>query len=154
MKGPIARSDAFRLLKGETRPSRVNYNAPQFPGVTDLKPPLGLHGAGRLEWLRLVPVLIESGVLTVGDIAVLEDYCRALSDLRRYEAKAARAGADVAIAKGYANQVVKLRAQANHLRTHLGLTPVSRRSVKAHGHGQMAPRLNQFLASKNNHRGA
>jgi phage terminase small subunit len=61
---------------------------------------------------------------------VLENYCRTLTDLRMYERKAKRAGAELAIAKGYANQVIKLRTQVNILARELGLTPSSRSMLK------------------------
>ena len=122
---------AIRLAKGETRPSRVNYDEPVLPAPPSLTPPADLKGAGRTEWLRLGDSLRVAGVLTEADRSAFADYCYALSDLRRYEAKARRVGLELAIAKGYANQVRHLRAQVSMLRSHLGLTPSSRTSVKA-----------------------
>jgi P27 family predicted phage terminase small subunit len=111
----------------------VNYHEPDLPApsATDLAPPTSLKGVGRQEWMRLAQSLSVAGVLTAADRSAFLDYCLALSDLRRYEAKARRAGLELSIAKGYANQIVKLRTQVTALRSHLGLTPSSRAAVKA-----------------------
>lgn len=123
---------AEKLAKGERRPSRVNYDEPQFepPKAEALRPPSGLDGAGLREWKRQIDRLAVRGVLTEADLAAFEDYCRALSQLRSYELKAKRAGLEQAIAKGFQNQVLKLRAQVNILRRECGLTPSSRGGVR------------------------
>ena len=63
-------------------------------------------------------------------MTLFENYCRGLTDLRRYEIRARKAGPELAIAKGYAGMVVKLRAQVTQLQAQLGLTPSSRSGVK------------------------
>ena len=130
-RGPKRQPTALRLAKGETRPSRVNFDEPQLPAPSTLEPPAWLAGAGLQEWRRLAEPLKAAGVLTEGDRGAFTDYCGALSDLRRYEAKAKRVGLELAIAKGFAGMVLKLRAQVTQLRAHLGLSPSSRASVKA-----------------------
>jgi P27 family predicted phage terminase small subunit len=122
---------AEKIAKGERRPSRVNYAEPQLDGPSSLQPPAGLKGAGLTEWTRQIAHLSERGVLTTADLTAFEDYCRALTELRRYEAKARAAGLELAIAKGFQGMVIKLRAQVNQLRQQCGLTPSSRSGVKA-----------------------
>jgi P27 family predicted phage terminase small subunit len=124
--------DALKAAKGERRPSRTNPERPELPPVpaSDLDAPTGLLGAGLVEWVRIACVLSEAGVLQTSDLVVLENYCRTLTDLRMYERKAKRAGCELAIAKGYANQTIKLRTQVNILARELGLTPSSRSMLK------------------------
>jgi len=122
----------MKLAKGERRPSRVNYQEPALPTVDQApEPPAGLASVGKAEWKALARHLTKAGVLTLADLTALENYCRSLSDLRRYEASAKRAGPELAIAKGYQGMVVKLRAQCSQLAQQFGLTPSSRSTVKA-----------------------
>ena len=121
----------MKLAKGESRPSRVNYDAPVLPAPENIAPPQGLGGAGKAEWMSQIGHLTTRGVLTAADLSAFEDYCRALTDLRLYEQKAKKSGPELAIAKGYQGMVIKLRAQCNQLRQQIGLTPSSRSGVKA-----------------------
>lgn len=130
-KGFAPAPTAVKLAKGERRPSRVNYDEPDLPQAENLDPPEGLTGVGLEEWQAQIRVLTERGVLTGSDLRGFEDYCRALTELRRHEAVANAAEPELAIAKGYLNAVVKLRAQVNSLRQQCGLTPASRTGVKA-----------------------
>lgn len=131
LRGPKRQPTVLQLAKGETRPSRLNREEPRLPALATLDPPAWLTGAGLQEWRRLAEPLKVAGVLTEGDRGAFTDYCQALSDLRRYEAKAKRVGLELAIAKGYAGMTLKLRAQVKVLRAELGLSPSSRASVKA-----------------------
>lgn len=130
-RGPAAEPTAIKLAKGERRPSRVNYDEPQIDAPESHDAPKGLEGAGLEEWNEQIERLSERGVLTAADLTAFEDYCRALTELRRFEAKAKESGEELAIAKGYQGMVVKLRAQVNQLRQQCGLTPSSRSGVKA-----------------------
>jgi P27 family predicted phage terminase small subunit len=131
-RGRPAQPTALKLAKGERRPSRTNPERPELPPVpaSGLVAPAGLVGAGLAEWVRLAGPLAEAGVLQTSDLVALENYCRTLTDLRQYERKAKRAGCELAIAKGYANQTIKLRTQVNILARELGLTPSSRSMLK------------------------
>jgi P27 family predicted phage terminase small subunit len=149
LRGPKSAPTVIRLLRGERRPSRVNRDEPDLPPPASLAPPVKLTGPGRLEWLRLADTLAARGVLTDADLSAFEDYCRALSDLRRVEDKAKRVGIERAIAAGLQNAAVKLRGQVAQLRAALGLTPSSRASVKRAGPSMPAKsRLEQFKLTK------
>lgn len=93
----------------------------------------------------MAPLLSSGGVLKDTDLAHLEDYCRALTDLRKFEAAAKKAGAELAIAKGYQGMVVKLRAQCSQLRQQLGMTPSSRTGVKADKTGSKSSDDDRFF---------
>lgn len=147
-RGPAPAPTAEKRLKGESRPSRINSDEPQLPAPKTHRPPAGLSGPGRSEWTRLVAVLSDRGVLTEADLAAFEDYCRALSHLRSYEAKAKGVGLELAIAKGYAGMVVKLRAQVSQLRAQVGLSPASRSAVKARLKEKAESRTDAFKATK------
>lgn len=71
---------ALKLLKGETRPSRVNRNEPRPP--LGARPPAWMLPSARMEWDRLCPLLEASGVLTVLDADALAIYCHILTALR------------------------------------------------------------------------
>lgn len=132
-RGPAPAPIEVKKARGERRPSRVNYEAPKLdpPKSTDV--PSGLTGAGKAEWERHIGSLVKAGVITDPDLSAFEDYCRALTDLRKFEAAAKKAGPELAIAKGYQGMVVKLRQQCSQLRQQIGLTPSSRGSIKAQG---------------------
>lgn len=130
-RGPAPAPSPLKLAKGERRPSRVNYDEPTLEPASTLEPPPDLAGLGLEEWTRLIGMLSERGVLTEADLSAFGDYCRALTELRRYEATSLAAGEELAIAKGYQGMVIKLRAQVNQLRQQCGLTPSSRSGVKA-----------------------
>lgn len=129
-RGPAPLPTAIKAARGTLQKCRTNHEEPQLapPKVTD--PPAGLRGRGLVEWKRLVEPLIDAGVLRDADMVTFELYCRTLSDLEGYERLTSR-NRELALAKGYAGMVVKLRNQAKQLAAELGLTPSSRSGVKA-----------------------
>jgi len=129
-RGPAPAPTLLRLAKGERRPSRVNYEEPVVAPVATTAAPAGLDGAGLAEWVRLIGELTTKGLLTIADLTAFENYCRALSELRAYEAEAKKVGHELAIAKGYQGMAVKLRSQVNQLGAACGLSPSSRSGVK------------------------
>lgn len=129
-RGPRPLPTALKRARGNPGKRKLNDAEPELPPVGDLEPPEGLGGPGLAEWKRLASTLTSSGVLTEGDVTLFENYCRALTDLRRFEVKARKAGPELAIAKGFAGMVVKLRAQVTQLQAQIGLTPSSRSGVK------------------------
>lgn len=132
-RGPAAAPTQVKIARGETRPSRTNHDEPDVPSPASgaLADPKGLAGVGLQEWRTQSVLLTDAGVLKATDLGVLEDYCRAVSDLRKFEIAARKAGPELAIAKGFAGMVIKVRAQCNQLRKELGLTPSSRAGIKA-----------------------
>jgi P27 family predicted phage terminase small subunit len=122
---------AEKLARGETRPSRVNYDEPKIepPTGDELQPPEGLDGAGRKEWTKQIDRLATRGVLTAADLSAFEDYCRAFTNLREWEERV-RCETDTKLALRRQNMVLKLRAQVNVLRRECGLTPSSRSQVR------------------------
>jgi phage terminase small subunit len=124
-------SKAEKLAKGETRPSRVNYDEPVHEKPSSLAAPKGLTGAGLKEWTAQIDRLVQRGVVTDADMTAFTDYCFRIARLDWYRKKEKQAGPELAIAKGYTGAVLKTEASVDRLRDRLGLTPVSRSSVKA-----------------------
>jgi P27 family predicted phage terminase small subunit len=146
-RGPQPAPTAIKLAKGERRPSRVNYEEPEFAPATMLDPPKDLKGVALAEWKKLCPLLTDSGVLKETDLGVLGDLCRTVGDQRLYESRARRAGAN-ATTIGFSKMVKELRTLANVLRRELGLTPSSRSGVKApQGAGTISknPNVERYL---------
>jgi phage terminase small subunit len=132
LRGPQAATVEEKHARGEVRPSRVNYEAPKLDPPAGLSPPDGLKGAGLREWRKHIAQLSSRGVVSGPDLSAFEDYCRALTELRSYEARARKETLEGAIRKGFQGMVLKLRNQVSHLRQHCGLTPLSRSSIKAY----------------------
>src|SRR5260221_4479192 len=131
-RGPRPAPSAVKRAKGETRPSRVNAAEPELEAPKNLEPPKDLVGPGRAEWIRLAQALSTRGVLTEGDLTIFEEYCRALTDLRRYERRASKTPTAVAIATGLLGAVTRLRGQLRQLAAELGLSPSSPRPPSRH----------------------
>lgn len=91
-------------------------------------PPSYLSKDAKAEWRRVAPILVnERKVLTVADLATLENYCIAVATMRRASREQDATGLVVA---GKRNPIstILLQAQQQHLRAaeHLGLTPSAR----------------------------
>jgi P27 family predicted phage terminase small subunit len=67
--GPKPVPTKLRLLRGETRPSRINRNEPQ-PAVGDPRYPGMLSREAKAEWRRLIKAL-PAGLLTPADRQVM-----------------------------------------------------------------------------------
>jgi P27 family predicted phage terminase small subunit len=78
--------------------------------------------AARAEWRRVVPTLIERGILTATDLGICEAYCVALAKVREIEALIQ---ADPANTSLYRLQTQSTQV-ARQLATEIGATPVSR----------------------------
>jgi len=90
-------------------------------------PPEYFSEYARAEWRRIMPGIIERGVVVDADMGSLENYCMAQGNAREFQAEASkphRRGTDTA-AKYYrlANQAMQT---ARQLAAELGLTPISR----------------------------
>jgi P27 family predicted phage terminase small subunit len=84
-RGPSKLPTKLKLLRGETRSSRLNRQAPK-PRGTGPKMPIGMSREAQQVWRRQVKAMALTGVLTVVDTDSLRAYCDAVA---RYN-KAAR----------------------------------------------------------------
>ena len=97
--------------------------------VTKIPTPPGyLSRDAKAEWRRVAPILIdERKVLTVGDVAALENYVIAVATMREAHRLIQTTGLIVAGKRNPASTVL-LQAQQQQLRaaSELGLTPAAR----------------------------
>lgn len=80
-RGPAPQPTALKLLKGETRASRLNTDAPKPIKVNPI-PPTDLGPRAREVWDRQLASMAASGWLTPVDGDALRAYCEAVE---RYE---------------------------------------------------------------------
>ncbi|MCY1310974.1 putative phage terminase, small subunit, P27 family [compost metagenome] len=88
--------------------------------------PKQLSAYARAEWKRIMPGLIERGIITRGDLGGVEDYCRARGLVREIE--------DTLRASGEIDMKLcrlqdKAMQTARQLAAEYGLSPVSRARV-------------------------
>jgi P27 family predicted phage terminase small subunit len=129
-RGPQPQPTALKLERGNPGQRRLNEDEPELEAPPLADAPARLKGRALVEWDRLVKELITKGVLTVGDMHAFEQYCVLVGEVEDYEKLIKRVGREEAHAKGYANYILRLRAQVLQQASHLGLTPSSRSGVK------------------------
>ena len=83
-RGPAPLPTSIKLLHGETRPSRLNPDAPR-PIARLPIPPADMDPRAREVWDRQIESMAATGVLTPVDTDSLRAYCEAVS---RYEVAA------------------------------------------------------------------
>jgi P27 family predicted phage terminase small subunit len=75
-RGPAPTPTKLKLLRGETRASRVNRAEPE-PGGSPHMPP-GMSDASKRVWRRIIRDYGRTGVITAADADVLRAYCDAV----------------------------------------------------------------------------
>jgi P27 family predicted phage terminase small subunit len=90
--------------------------------------PKQLSTYARAEWKRIMPGLMERGIITRGDLGGVEDYCRARGLVREIE--------DTLRASGEIDMKLcrlqdKAMQTARQLAAEYGLSPVSRARVRS-----------------------
>jgi P27 family predicted phage terminase small subunit len=147
-RGPAPTPTKVKILRGETRPSRVNYREP-IPSSDVPKMPTDMDAEAKVVWRRVISSMGHLGVIRVPDADILRCYCEAVS---RY-AQAARlyAGSgplvrrDGGLVKNPLHQVV--RDDGDQIRLfarELGLSPSARAGLRVepeHGFGSIDPDL-------------
>lgn len=128
-RGPRPEPTALKIARGNPGKRPINQDEPELTAAK-AKPPKGLPAAARREWIRLADELVNAGVLTVGDLAVFEQYCRVLADVDKVQKIVQRSGWVDAKKLGYVRDLKDLRAQVKQFAAELGLTPTSRSGVK------------------------
>src|SRR4051812_47324961 len=101
-RGPQPQPTALKIERGNPGQRRLNHDEPELATAT-AKPPTGLRGRARREWIRLADELISKGVLTVGDMHAFEEYCRLVGEVDEYERMIQKKGREDAHKLGYAN---------------------------------------------------
>lgn len=135
-RGPRPQPTKLKLLRGETRPSRLNRHEPQPRGDRP-RMPRDLSPAPRAVWRRVVREMGATGVITAADGDVLRVYCESMAryshaaglleasgPLIRASGTGARRGE---LVKNPLHQIVRDNALlVRALARELGLTPAAR----------------------------
>jgi len=172
-RGPKPTPAALKAVTG----SRIRLAADLGEGINPpvQSPPMPRHlvGPGRAEWKRIVPCLLELGLLTLLDRAALTMYCQAWHDVvkiseqlaaeRKAAAESGKPETDAlwrVLPSGIARPsvLVKLLADAearcDRMLGHFGLSPAQRSRVTASRQVGDQPQLPGFedpVAAKLNH---
>ena len=139
MRGRKPASAKAKLAKGETRPSRVNYQAPEAAAPDSIEPPEHLKGAGLRKWQHLAKRLVDRCHFTDTSMPLFEEWCFILTEIEETRKEKRQRGVDRAdrLKLGrYLNQLlsISLRQQAS-----LALPPAEREKVRT-GKGQTVAR--------------
>lgn len=81
-RGPAPTPTKLKMLRGETRPSRVNHREPK-PRPNDPIKPSDLDAEAEEVWDRVVTEYGHTGVITAADTDALRAYCEAVARYRQ-----------------------------------------------------------------------
>ncbi|MFQ6181647.1 phage terminase small subunit P27 family [Sinorhizobium meliloti] len=101
------------------------------------QPPKDWPAAAKREWRRIMPILVERGVLSPADMHAVERFCEAAADIASAREAIAQHGAYIADRHGelkrnpaYAT-LREATAESRRWSAEIGLTPASRSRVTA-----------------------
>lgn len=129
-RGPAPAPTAVKLLRGETRPSRVNYGEPK-PGTRPPRVPASLSPEARKVWRDTMAAMGPTHVITAADAVTLRLYCEAVVRYAEAMRLYAMAGPVIksggSVAKNPLHQIVRENSDLTlRLARELGLTPSAR----------------------------
>ena len=128
--GRPRKPDKLKVLHGTYRKDRA-YDEPR-PVLEEPSCPSWLRQEAKREWKRVVPILLELGLLSKLDRAVLSVYCDAWADVYECEKTLRKVGPTFTTEKGYVVQhpmvamKSKARDQIRAFGSLLGLSPSDR----------------------------
>jgi P27 family predicted phage terminase small subunit len=135
-RGRKAKPTAAKRLAGNPGKRPLNDAEPQFDGVPEM--PDHLPAEAQAEWKRRVPALVERGVVTEQDVAVLCAYCEAWDqyvtaskNLQKYGAVIVSPKTGTPYASPYQNMMSGARKEMVAYAAELGMTPSARSRVIA-----------------------
>lgn len=124
-----------KIARGETRPSQVNYEAPE-PRQKAPYRPRDLDPDAKPVWERIIREM-PSGVITAADTDILRMYCESVASYTRNRNLLTDTGAVIRGARGrelvvnpLARIVREEREAARLLARELGLTPAARAGLR------------------------
>ena len=77
-RGPVPAPTRVKLLRGETRPSRLNYAEPIPPSGMP-RMPADMDADAKVVWRRVLRDMRHTGVIRAADADVLRCYCEAVA---------------------------------------------------------------------------
>ena len=150
-RGPAPTPTPLRVLRGETRPSRLKPEAPA--PVTGLpEAPDDLSPAARTVWQRVMRAYGATGVITEADADGLRAYCEAV--VRYVHAQKALEASGPLVRDAHRSGLVKnplhqiVRDNAEMMRAwarELGLTPAARVGLRGESMAPASP-MTEYLA--------
>lgn len=129
-RGPKPLPTVVKEQRGTLQRCRTNPDEPQLPSLS-ASAPKGLAGRGLAEWRRLMASEWGKLVPRDADLTMLEIYCKLVTDEDELTRQRRKLGLELAIAKGIAGRLDKVRQQLRQYAAELGLSPSSRSGVKA-----------------------
>jgi P27 family predicted phage terminase small subunit len=148
-RGPAKLPTSLKLLRGESRPSRLNRDSPK-PGGGKPTMPRGMTPRAQTVWRRQLKAMGPTGVLTTVDADSLRVYCEAVD---RYERGAQLLAESGPLAIGQRGTSVRnplaqvVRDDAQLIRQYaqaLGFLPSAREGLHAGGDDEHDP-LRQWI---------
>jgi P27 family predicted phage terminase small subunit len=137
-----------KILRGETRPSRVNYREP-IPSSDFPKMPADMDAEAKAVWRRTTSSMGQLGVIRAPDTEILRCYCewvnRYAQAARLYAASGPLVRRDGGLVKNPLHQVI--RDDSDQIRLfacELGLSPSARVGLHVepeHNFGSIDPDL-------------
>ena len=132
MRGRKPAPTAEKLAKGETRPSRVNYQEPDVPPApADLEPPKDLKGAGLELWRTHFAQLQASGHLRATHVPLFARHCKTASRIEGWEKELSRRGLDRAERMKIERILGELENRFLRECAELAVTPASQSKAKS-----------------------
>ena len=152
-RGPAPSPTALKLLRGETRPSRINRAEPEpaggFPAM-----PADLDAEAAAEWRHVEAEMAATGVIRAVDRMLLRAYCEAASRYLQAVRMYATSGPLIrdrehrGVVKNPLHQIIRdNEATLRGLARELGLSPSSRAGIVAE-----RPSADPFEAYLRDHR--
>jgi phage terminase small subunit len=130
MRGRKPRPNAEKIAKGETRPSRVNYDEPDVPPPANVIAPKDLRGAGFRLWRDHAQAMKDSGQLRATDMPLFRAHCKAAMDIEFWEQEKAKRDLDRAARITIQRTLNQLGSLYLRQAAELGMTSVARSRVK------------------------
>jgi P27 family predicted phage terminase small subunit len=130
-RGPAPLPTKMKLLRGETRPSRLNLHEP-MPSPDVPKMPADMDAEAKVVWRRVLRDMRHTGVIRAADTDVLRAYCESVA---RYEYAGRLLAQSGPLVRGQRGELVKnplhqvVRDNADEIRQfarELGLSPSAR----------------------------
>lgn len=130
MRGRKPKSSQEKLAKGETRPSRVNYDEPEVPPPSDLEAPKDLRGAGFRMWRDHAEAMVKTGQLRSTDMPLFHRHCHTASDIELWRKERAKRNLDRQTMIAIQRTIDRLESLFVRQAAELGMSSVSRSRVK------------------------
>jgi hypothetical protein len=144
-RGPKPKANILKFLAGNPHKAPLDMTQPTMPPPEDefLKPPKRLKGAGLKEWMRLIVIGVERGIIHSGNITMFTRYCMVTMDLVKIENVSAKMAIESAASLGLLREASRLTQQQRQLARDLRITELAGDNVT--GKNEKGSELSAFL---------